>query len=86
MQVNVLEAKNRLSELIRYVQSGTEVVIANRGRAVVRLALINPERPERPIGNAQSILEWLDEARPEWMTRQAEQTEADIAAARAAWD
>ena len=37
MQVNVLEAKNRLSELIRSAEAGEDVIIANRGRAVVRL-------------------------------------------------
>lgn len=31
MQVHILEAKNRLSQLIKYAQAGDEVVIANRG-------------------------------------------------------
>ncbi len=34
MQVNVLEAKNRLSQLIRAAQAGEDVVIANRGEPV----------------------------------------------------
>ena len=37
MQVNVLEAKNRLSRLLKSVQAGEEVVIANRGVPVARL-------------------------------------------------
>lgn len=37
MKVNILEAKNRLSELVRAAAAGEEVVIANRGRAVARL-------------------------------------------------
>ena len=37
MQVNILEAKNRLSLLIRAAQAGEEVVIANRGQPVARL-------------------------------------------------
>src|SRR5882672_4908174 len=37
MQVNILEAKNRLSQLIKSVQAGEVVVIANRGEPVARL-------------------------------------------------
>ena len=37
MQVNVLEARNRLSQLIKAAQAGEEVVIANRGAPVARL-------------------------------------------------
>jgi hypothetical protein len=33
VQVNILEAKNRLSRLIKAAQAGEDVVIANRGRA-----------------------------------------------------
>ena len=38
MQVNILEAKNRLSELIRLARAGEEVIIANRGEPVARLS------------------------------------------------
>lgn len=37
MQVNILEAKNRLSELVRSAAAGEEVIIANRGKSVARL-------------------------------------------------
>jgi prevent-host-death family protein len=37
VQVNIFEAKNRLSQLIKSVQAGEEVVIANRGQPVARL-------------------------------------------------
>ena len=37
MQVNILEAKNRLSQLIKSAQAGEEVIIANRGAPVARL-------------------------------------------------
>jgi prevent-host-death family protein len=37
MQVNILEAKNRLSQLIKCVQAGEEVVIPNRGGPIARL-------------------------------------------------
>jgi len=36
-QVNVLEAKNRLSELVEAAAAGEEVIIANHGVAMVRL-------------------------------------------------
>ena len=31
MQINVLDAKNRLSELLKMAESGEEVIIARRG-------------------------------------------------------
>ncbi len=37
MRLNILEAKNRLSELVRAARAGTEVVIAKNGRPLVRL-------------------------------------------------
>ncbi len=61
MQVNILEAKNRLSQLIKSVQAGEEVVIANRGEPVARLV---PAR-ETPgaasgTGGARAILDCLE--------------------------
>lgn len=62
MQVNVLEAKNRLSELLRSAERGEDVVIANRGRGVVRLVPLsggdNPS-PAQP-GQASAFLGWLE--------------------------
>jgi prevent-host-death family protein len=40
MQVDILEAKSRLSELIKSAQDRHEVVTANRGQPVVRLVPI----------------------------------------------
>lgn len=37
MHINILDAKNRLSQLVKLAQAGEEVVIANRGRPVARL-------------------------------------------------
>jgi prevent-host-death family protein len=37
MQVTILEAKNRLSELVRAAQAGEKVIIANRGKAILQL-------------------------------------------------
>ena len=42
MQVNMLEAKTQLSKLVEAVLRGEEVVIANRGRPVVRMVKAAP--------------------------------------------
>lgn len=59
MKVNILEAKNRLSELIRAVQAGEEVIIANRGEPVARLTGVAPT-PAHPVGSAAAILALMD--------------------------
>ncbi len=86
-QVNILEAKNQLSKLIKAAQAGEEVIIANRGAAVARLVAVNqPEMPER--GSPQAILDWLDKRGPLPASRQRSAAEIDAAieAERAAWD
>ena len=40
MRLNILEAKNRLSELVRAARAGRDVVIAKNGRPMVRLVPI----------------------------------------------
>ena len=42
MQVNMLEAKTQLSKLVEAVLRGEEVVIANRGKPVVKLVKADP--------------------------------------------
>lgn len=42
MQVNMLEAKTQLSKLVETALRGEEVVIANRGKLVVRLVKLEP--------------------------------------------
>jgi len=60
MQVNILEAKNKLSQLVKLAQAGEEVVIANRGVPAVRLVPADkPAAAEPPIGSAERILGWL---------------------------
>jgi prevent-host-death family protein len=88
VQVNIFEAKNRLSQLIKSVQAGEEVVIANRGEPVARLV---PAR-ESPgaasgTGSARVILDWL--ARhplPNYARRPAEEIDAAIELERRSWD
>lgn len=83
MQVNILEAKNRLSELIKSAQAGEEVVIANRGQPVARLVAAEP--PAAATG--QCILAWLDRTPlPEHARRTHDQIEEALREERAAWD
>ena len=48
MNVNVHEAKTRLSELLRRVEAGETVVIARSGTPVARLVPAQPVQPRRP--------------------------------------
>lgn len=54
MQVNTADAKNKLSELIHLLQTGQEeeILIANRGKAVVKMVLFRQE-PKRRLGMAR---------------------------------
>jgi prevent-host-death family protein len=49
LQVNVHEAKTRMSELLARVEAGDEVVIARAGRPVATLVPIAEPQP-RPLG------------------------------------
>jgi len=91
VQVTIPEASSRLAQLIRSVQAGAEVVIAEDGTPVARLvpAVGAPRTPGAPIdaGRASAILDWL--ARhplPPDVQRSAEEIDAAIAAERASWD
>ena len=43
VQVNILEAKNQLSRLIKAAAAGEEVIIASNGTPVVRLVPVQPK-------------------------------------------
>jgi prevent-host-death family protein len=88
MQVNVFEAKNRLSLLIRAALAGEDVVIANRGEPVVRLVPGTRRQPARQeTGKAQDILDWLaSHPMPPYARRSAEEIDAAIEQERSAWD
>ncbi len=84
MQVNILEAKNQLSQLIKLAQSGDEVVIANRGTPVARLV---PTQAPLPARSAPDFLRWLaDNPLPAHAMRSAQEIDAGIAQERRAWD
>ena len=89
MQVNILDAKNRLSQLVKVVQGGEAVVIANRGRPVARLTAASPagatpSAAGEPHGDVGA---WLDQhALPPHARRGAAEIDEALAQERAAWD
>jgi prevent-host-death family protein len=88
MQVNILEAKNRLSQLIKSVQAGEEVIIANRGEPVARLVPADsPSRTGAGVGSAQAILGWIrSHPLPAYARRSAEEIDAAIEEERTSWE
>jgi prevent-host-death family protein len=86
MQVNILQAKNRLSQLIKDAQAGEEVVIANRGQPLVKLVRLSPtSRPHTHTG--ASLLNWLHaHPLPPRLRRDPAQIAAALQAERGAWD
>lgn len=60
VQVNIYEAKTRLSELIRQVLAGEVVVIARNGRPAVRLVPFVPPEPVRD-GFLKGCVRWTDD-------------------------
>jgi prevent-host-death family protein len=88
VQVNILEAKNRLSQLIKSAQAGEDVVIANRGEPVARLVPAGrAPAAAAGTGNARRILDWLDtNPLPAYARRSAEEIDAAIEDERESWD
>jgi prevent-host-death family protein len=86
MQVNIFEAKNRLSELIKAARAGEEVVIANRGEPVVRLVPVAPVQARFERGSPEAILDWLRNRKPLRNRRTAAEIEAEIEELRSSWD
>jgi prevent-host-death family protein len=88
VQVNIFEAKNRLSQLIRSVQAGEEVVIANRGEPVARLVPVQETTSTTVgVGSARAILSWLEQhSPPDYARRTAEEIDAGIEEQRRSWD
>jgi prevent-host-death family protein len=62
IQVNMLEAKNQLSKLVKAVVAGEDVIIASNGVPLVRLVPLGPRRkPRKPGAWAK-----LPPAAPDW--------------------
>lgn len=88
MKVNILDAKNQLSRLVRAAQAGEEVIIANRGEPVARLvAVAAPAATNLAPGSGAALLDWLAcNPIPEHLRRSHAEIAADIEAERASWD
>jgi prevent-host-death family protein len=88
VQVNILEAKNRLSQLIKAAQAGEEVVIANRGEPVVLLVPAPPPSARKAdASTGRAILEWLENhPLPAYARRSAREIDAAIEDERRSWD
>jgi prevent-host-death family protein len=98
MQVNILEAKNRLSYLIKSAQAGEEVVIANRGDPVARLVATQVPGVTQAAQAARAavaslsppppnFVKWLQEnPLPLHAQRSAQAIDAGIAEERNGWD
>ena len=88
MQVNILQAKNQLSQLIKYAQAGDEVVIANRGAPVVQLIRVSPEKAGLANKAATpDFLHWLEaNPLPRHAKRTAQEIDTGIAEERSSWD
>ncbi|MDH6535953.1 type II toxin-antitoxin system Phd/YefM family antitoxin [Aurantimicrobium minutum] len=82
-QVNILEARNSLSRLVSFAVQGEEIVIANRGKAVVRLVPIEPA----PVKSGKAAAMWLLKNPPPTPTsRTKQELETQIQENREAWD
>ncbi len=58
MQVNILEAKTNLSNLVKLIETGKEdrIIIARYGKPVVKMVLYNDAPVSRRIGVAKGKL------------------------------
>ena len=56
MQINMLEAKNQLSRLVKAALQGEEVIIARNGKPLVRLAPLESRRFHRKPGSLKGKL------------------------------
>jgi prevent-host-death family protein len=75
MQVNMLEAKNQLSRLVKAAQAGEEVIIANHGVPAVRLQPLPPPAPT--ISLADELTELRNLMRSESVAELAVPTRQD---------
>lgn len=53
MEVNIHEAKTRLSRLLERVAMGEEVIIAKGGKPLAKQVPISSERPQFKLGSAK---------------------------------
>lgn len=56
-QVNIHDAKTRLSSLIARAEAGEEIIIARANKPVVRLVPVQAARVQRQLGEAKGMVE-----------------------------
>jgi prevent-host-death family protein len=61
MEVNIYEAKNTLSELVKRAEQGEEIILSRHGRPVVMLVKLQPKI--RQLGLFRGKLKETD---PDW--------------------
>ena len=90
MQVNILQARNNLSQLIKSAQANDEVIIANRGAPVAQLVAIKRQPKNKMTATSSQtagIVDWLNRnPLPKHLQRKHASIQAGINAERAAWD
>ena len=59
--VNVHEAKTKLSELLKKVEAGEEIVIARAGKPVARLVPASAPHSKRMLGTARGLVRISDD-------------------------
>ena len=59
--VNVHEAKTRLSELLKKVEAGEEVIIARSGKPVARLVPVSVSGTKRLLGTAKGLVKMAED-------------------------
>lgn len=85
MQVNILEAKNQLSRLVKRALAGEEIIIANRGQPVAKLTAATAQ-PRVKAGHAGGIAGWLERnPLPAGARRTGAAIDAAIAEERHTW-
>lgn len=78
MQVNMLEAKNQLSKLVKAAVGGQDVVIASNGVPMVRLVRVDARRTPRKPGAWSR----LPPPAPDWDAPELDRRIADELAGR----
>ena len=81
---NILDARNSLSKLVSAAEQGEDVVIAKRGKPVVRLVAITDDT-ERHTG--APLIAWLAaNPIPQRLRRSASELDQQITEERRAWE
>jgi prevent-host-death family protein len=81
--VNILDARNNLSQLINAATRGEEVIISNRGKPVVRIVPIVDERAH----SGAEFVKWLAaNPLPKGSARTADELDEQIAREREGWE